>query len=416
MSKEKAENKMLKSDCRSCGNVNLKSIVSLGLSPLANNLLNDINDTDNLYPLDVVYCDKCHNSQLSYVIPPEQLFDTYLYVSSTTKTFRDHFRNAAETYIKEFNLNSDSVVVDIGSNDGVGLVGFKEANVKVVGVDPAVNLAKIANDNGIETINSYFDTDTAEKIVNKFGKVDLVTASNVFAHSDVVKDITTNVFSMLKDDGCFIIEVQYLLDTIKDVTFDNIYHEHVSYWSVTSLSNFFNSFGYSVVKAQHIDTHGGSIRVYVKRQNSNIDASVEKFLTEEKNFGILNGEVYNQFFENIKTIKKNININLHALKEKGLKIIGYGSPAKATTALNYFGVGTNYIDYIVEDNKLKHNKILPGVKIPIFPKDKIKEDKPDVIVIMAWNFAEEIKRNNKELIDSGIRFISIKDLQSENFQ
>ena len=363
-----------------------------------------------------MYCDKCHNSQLSYVIPPEQLFDTYLYVSSTTKTFRDHFRNAAETYIKEFNLNSDSVVVDIGSNDGVGLVGFKEANVKVVGVDPAVNLAKLANDNGIETINSYFDTDTAEKIVNKFGKVDLVTASNVFAHSDVVKDITTNVFSMLKDDGCFIIEVQYLLDTIKDVTFDNIYHEHVSYWSVTSLSNFFNSFGYSVVKAQHIDTHGGSIRVYVKRQNSNVDASVEKFLTEEKNFGILNGEVYNQFFENIKTIKKNININLHALKEKGLKIIGYGSPAKATTALNYFGVGTNYIDYIVEDNKLKHNKILPGVKIPIFPKDKIKEDKPDVIVIMAWNFAEEIKRNNKELIDSGIRFISIKDLQSENFQ
>ena len=415
MLKEK-ENNMIKHDCRSCGNVKLKSIVFLGLSPLANNLLNDINDTDNLYPLDVVYCDKCHNSQLSYVIPPEQLFDTYLYVSSTTKTFRDHFRNAAEMYIKEFNLNSDSIVVDIGSNDGVGLVGFKEANVKVVGVDPAVNLAKLANDNGIETINSYFDTDTAEKIVNKFGKVDLVTASNVFAHSDVVKDITTNVFSMLKDDGCFIIEVQYLLDTIKDVTFDNIYHEHVSYWSVTSLNNFFNSFGYSVVKVQHIDTHGGSIRVYVKRQNSNVDASVEKFLTEENNFGILNGEVYNQFFENIKTIKKNININLHRLKKSGLKIIGYGSPAKATTALNYFEVGTNYIDYIVEDNKLKHNKILPGVKIPIFSKDKIKEDKPDVIVIMAWNFAEEIKRNNKDLIDSGIRFISIKDLQSENFR
>jgi SAM-dependent methyltransferase len=407
---------MIKNDCRSCGHTDLKPVVSLGLSPLANNLLNSVDDTDNLYPLDVVYCDKCHNAQLSYVVPPEWLFDTYLYVSSTAKSFRDHFRNAAETYIGEFNLNSNSVVVDIGSNDGVGLVPFKEVGVKVVGVDPAVNLAKLANDNGIETINSYFDSDTAEKIVAKFGKVDLVTASNVFAHSDVVKDIAKNVFNMLKDDGCFIIEVQYLLDTIKDVTFDNIYHEHVNYWTITSLNNFFNGFGFCVVKVQHIDTHGGSIRVYVKRQNSQVDSSVQQFLNKELEFGILDSKVYDQFFKNIEAMKTNINNNLRSLKDKGLKIVGYGSPAKATTALNYFGVGRNYIDYIVEDNKLKHNKILPGVKIPIFPKEKLKEEKPDVVVIMAWNFAEEIKKNNKELIDAGIRFVSIKELQSDKFE
>ena len=406
---------MIKSDCRSCGNNDLKLIVSLGVSPLANNLLDEINDTDNLYPLDVVYCSKCHNSQLSYVVPPGLMFDTYLYVSSTAKSFRDHFRDAAETYITEFDLNSDSVVVDIGSNDGVGLVRFKEDGIKVLGVDPAVNLAKLANDNDIETINSYFDAEVAEKIVTKFGKVNLVTASNVFAHSDMVRDITENVFRMLKDDGCFIIEVQYFLDTIKDVTFDNIYHEHVSYWTVTSLNNFFNDFGYGVVKVQHINTHGGSIRVYVKKQNSDKDNSVQKFLDEEMEFGILGEKIYEEFFENIKTIKRNINTNLRMLKERGLKIVGYGSPAKATTALNYFEIGTNYIDYILEDNKLKHNKILPGVKIPIFSKDKLKECKPDIIIIMAWNFAEEIKRNNKDLIDSGIRFISIKELQNEGF-
>lgn len=407
---------MIKNDCRSCGNINLKPVVSLGLSPLANNLLTSIDDTDNLYPLDVVYCDKCHNAQLSYVVPPEWLFDTYLYVSSTAKSFRDHFRNAAQLYISEFNLNSNSVVVDIGSNDGVGLVPFMEAEVKVVGVDPAVNIAKLANENGIETINSYFNSDTSEKIIAKFGKVDLVTASNVFAHSDVVRDITENVFRMLKDDGCFIIEVQYLLDTIKDVTFDNIYHEHVNYWTVTSLNNFFNGFGYCVVKVCHIDTHGGSIRVYVKRQDSTIDSSVAEFLKNESDFGLLDYKVYEEFSKNIEAIKKNVNTNLRSLKDKGLKIVGYGSPAKATTALNYFGVGKNYIDYIVEDNKFKHNKILPGVKIPIFSKDRLKEEKPDVVVIMAWNFAEEIKKNNKELIDSGIRFVSIKDLQSDTFE
>jgi len=394
----------------------LKTIVSLGDSPLANNLLDSMNAKDELYPLDVVYCQHCHNCQLSYVIPPEKLFDTYLYVSSTTKTFRDHFKAAAELYMKEFNMNSDSVVVDIGSNDGVGLKPFKEAGIKIVGVDPAVNVAKLANENGIETINAYFDSKVADQIMDKYGKVDLVTASNVFAHSDVVKDIAVNVFKMLKDDGCFIIEVQYLLDTIKDMTFDNIYHEHVSYWSVTSISNFFKQLGFRVVKVQHVDTHGGSIRVYVKRANAVMDPSVQQFLDNEKEFGLLDIKTYDEFFNKIKIVKQNINNNLKKLKDKGYRIVGYGSPAKATTSLNYYGVGTNYIDYIVEDNKLKHNKILPGVKIPIYSKERLKENKPEVIVIMAWNFAEEIKKNNQELIDSGIRFISIKELQNPNFE
>ena len=406
---------MYKNECRCCGNDRLKHIVALGVSPLANNLLNHVDDDDNSYPLDVAYCCKCNYAQLTYVVPPQMLFDNYLYVSSTAKTFRDHFRTAAADYVVEFGLDIDSVVVDIGSNDGIALLPFKEEGIRVCGVDPAANLAKLANENGIETINAYFDAETTNKIVEKFGKVDLVTASNMFAHSDGIKDITTNVFRMLKDDGCFVVEVQYLLDTIKDLTFDNIYHEHLSYWSVTSLNNFFGNFGFFVVKVKHINTHGGSIRVYVKRHATKVDSSVQHFLNTERDFGLNNEKIYESFFEEIKKIKVNVNKNLRALKQEGLKLVGYGSPAKATTALNYFDIGTNYIDYIVEDNKLKHNKILPGVKIPIYSKDRLKEDKPDVVIIMAWNFAEEIKRNNRELIDLGIRFISIKDLQSETF-
>jgi SAM-dependent methyltransferase len=407
---------MIKTLCRGCNSSNLTSVISLGQSPLANNLLNSVDENDELFPLEVVYCEKCHNAQLSYVVPPEKMFDNYLYVSSTAKSFRDHFAKAAEDYTKELKLSTESIVVDVGSNDGIALLPFAQSGIKVVGVEPASNIAKIANERNIETINSYFDKETAEKIISRFGHVDLVTASNVFAHSDLLKDITENVFLMLKEDGTFIIEVQYLVDTIKDMTFDNIYHEHVNYWSVTSLNNFFVRLGFVVTKICHVETHGGSIRAYVKRKDAKIDVSVKTYLDFEEEFGILKKETYEIFYKKMQNVKKNVNKNLSLLKDKGLKIAGYGSPAKATTALNYFEVGTNFIEYVVEDNSLKHNKVIPGVKIPIKPKEELNTNKPDVVVIMAWNFANEIKHNNKDLIESGIRFISIKDLQSEDFK
>jgi len=404
---------MIKATCRCCNSKYLKSTIPLGLSPLANNLLNNINEKDELYPLDVMFCETCTNSQLSFSVSPEKLFNTYLYVSSTAKSFRDHFENASKDYIDEFNLNKDSVVVDIGSNDGIGLSYFKSLGMNVIGIEPASNIAKLANEKGIETINSYFDEHAVKKILTRFSYADLVTASNVFAHSNEIKSITENVFKLLKDDGCFIIEVQYLLDTIKDLTFDNIYHEHVNYWSVTSLNNFFNSLGLSVTNVKHIDTHGGSIRVYVKRIGSIIDKSVNKFLDEEKKFGILDKKTYDNFFLRIEEAKKNVINNLKLLKQKGLKIVGYGAPAKATTLLNYFEIGTEYIDYIVEDNNLKHGKLIPGVKIPIYSKDVLESQRPDIIVVMAWNFFDEIKKNNQKLIDLGIKFISIKQLQEQ---
>jgi SAM-dependent methyltransferase len=400
---------MNKNICRSCNNTDLKPVVSLGLSPLANNLLDSILDQDDLYPLEMVYCPECYNCQLSYVVPANKMFDHYLYVSSTAKSFRDHFEQAAIKYINEFNLNSESFVIDIGSNDGIALKPLKERKIQVLGFEPAKNIAEIAINNGIPTINEYFTTESTKNIVNK---VDIVTASNVFAHADGLEEITHAVFSLLKPEGCFIVEVQYLLDTIKDLTFDNIYHEHVNYWSVTAINNFFNRLGYSVSKVEHIDTHGGSIRVYIKNKGNKIDSSVSDFLQNEKEFGLTDYTTYTKFAKQVEQIKINVNNNIKKYKDQGLTLVGYGSPAKATTSLNYYNIKD--IDYIIEDNTLKHNKILPGVKIPIYSKDKLNEKLPDIIIVMAWNFIEEIKKNNQDLIDKGVKFISIKELQNEN--
>ena len=399
---------MNKITCRGCNSTNLKSVISLGLSPLANNLLNSLEEKDELYPLEMVYCPKCHNCQLSYTVPAEKMFSHYLYVSSTAKSFRDHFEQVAEKYIKEFNLNSNSLVIDIGSNDGIALKPLKDRDIRVLGVEPAKNIAEIAISNGIPTINNYFN---AESIKNILDKADLITASNVFAHADGLDEIANAAFSILKPNGRFIIEVQYLLDTIKDLTFDNIYHEHVNYWSVISLRNFFNRLGYVVSKVEHINTHGGSIRVQIGHPETEIDSSINEFISNELEFGLTEYDTYLEFAKKVEQAKANVNANIKKYKDQGLTLVGYGSPAKATTSLNYYGVKD--IDYIIEDNTLKHNKILPGVKIPIYSKDKLNEKLPDIIIVMAWNFVEEIKKNNQDLIDKGVKFISIKELQNE---
>jgi nucleoside-diphosphate-sugar epimerase/quercetin dioxygenase-like cupin family protein len=398
--------------CRVSGSKKLLPVISLGMSPLANNLLSAKDEQDTLYPLEMMYCPESHNCQLSFVAPPKSMFDHYLYVSSTTSSFRKHFELAAKKYIDDFGLDSNSLVVDVGSNDGIALKPLSDAGINVVGVEPATNIAKIANEKGIKTISEYFTSSTASKIVKEHGKANLITASNVFAHADNLVEITNSAFSLLNEDGTFIVEVQYILDTMRDLTFDNIYHEHVNYWSVTSIKSFFERLGYSVSNIEHIDTHGGSIRVYVQRNKANVNhKSIEKFLNAELEYGLTSYKTYKDFAERVKTVKKNVIKNIKALKRSGKVIVGYGSPAKATTSLNYYGITKKEIDYIIDDNPLKHEKYLPGVKIPIYSREKLNEIKPDVIIVMAWNYFNEIKKNNRDLIESGVEFISIKDLQ-----
>lgn len=399
---------MNKTTCRSCGGNYLKKFLSLGNLPLANNLLSSMDETDELFPLELVYCKTCFNCQLSYVVPPEKMFSNYLYVSSTTSALRTHFQQAAINYINKFNLNDNSFVIDIGSNDGVFLKPLQERGVKVLGVEPASNIAAIALQNGIPTINDFFTSKLVDTITEK---ADIITASNVFAHADNIDDIINTAFKLLKPDGCFIVEVQYLHDTIKDLTFDNIYHEHVNYWTVGAMDAFCRRVGYVITDVEHIDTHGGSIRVYIQNIGHNVQPSVQKFFYSEKEFGLTNIGKFLEFAQRIETAKSTVNNNIKKFKDSGCRLVGYGAPAKATTSLNYYGVKD--IDYIVEDNTLKHNKIVPGVRIPIYAKNKIDEIRPDIIVVMAWNFFNEIVSNNQSLINSGIRFVSIKDLQNE---
>ncbi len=396
-----------KFDCRSCGNNKLKRVVSLGYQPLANNLLNKKDEKCELYPLEVNYCDKCHNCQLSVAVNPKKMFSKYLYTSSTSKSFREHFVNAAKKYIKDFKLNKKkSYIIDIGSNDGVALKPFKDLGYKkILGIEPAKNLAKLANKNKIKTFNGFLEKNNLIKIKKN---ADLILASNVFAHSDKLKEMAECMFKLLKKNGSLIIEVQYLLNTLKDLTFDNIYHEHYNYWSLTSLNNFFVNYSAKIYRAEKINTHGGSIRIYIKKgKKIKIENSVKELIREEENFGIKKFKTYQEFADKVYKIRNKIRKNILNLKSENNKIVGYGSPAKATTALNFFGI-SNEIDCIVEDNKLKHGKFLPGMKIPIVSKDKIKNKKADCALVLAWNFFDEIKKKNEDLAH---KFVSIKDLE-----
>jgi len=411
---EKEKNLLMKSykfNCRSCGNNNLKRVVSLGYQPLANNLIKKKDEKSDLYPLEVNYCPNCHNCQLSIAVDPKKMFSNYLYTSSTSKIFRKHFIDAAKKYSKELKLNKKkSYIIDIGSNDGVALqpflnLGFK----KVLGIEPAKNLAKLANKNKIKTFNGFLEKKNLKKIKKN---ADLILASNVFAHSDKLKEMAECMISLLGKKGTIIIEVQYLMNTLKDLTFDNIYHEHYNYWSLTSLSYFFSQLRAKIFRCEKVDTHGGSIRVYIKKdKNIKIESSVKKFLKEEEDFGIKKFETYRKFGEKVYKIRENVLNNIKKLREKNKIIIGYGAPAKATTALNFFGI-TKEIDFIVEDNRLKHNKYIPGVKIPIKNKSQIK-NKNNVILVLAWNFYEDIKKSNSDLSE---HFVSIKDLETSNLK
>ena len=405
---EKEKNLLLncyKFDCRSCGNTNLKRVVSLGYHPLANNLLNKKDEKCELYPLEVNYCERCHNCQLSVAVNPKKMFSNYLYTSSTSKSFREHFINAAKKYIKDLKLNKNkSYIIDIGSNDGVALKPFKDLGFKkILGVEPAKNLAKLANKNKIKTFNGFLEKNNLNKIKNN---ANLILASNVFAHSDKLKEMTECMLKLLNKNGTIIIEVQYLLNTLKDLTFDNIYHEHYNYWSLTSLVNFFNQYDSKIYRVEKINTHGGSLRVYVKKgKKTKVENSVKKLIKEEDKFGIKKYRTYQEFAKKVYKIRDNVRANILKIKNNS-KIIGYGSPAKATTSLNFFGISKE-IDFIVEDNKFKHGKYVPGVGIKIIGKKDLKT-KVDCMLVLAWNFFNEIKKNNSDLAN---KFLNIKDLE-----
>ena len=395
-----------KFNCRVCANQDMKRVLSLGLMPLANNLNPNTKTESTKYPLEVNLCNKCYNCQLSYVVDPKKMFKNYLYLSSTSSIFVDHFKKAADKYIKKFKLKSNSCIIDIGSNDGIALKPFLDKGFNnIIGVEPAKNIAILAKKNGIKTINSFFNNQILNKIKHK---ADLIMASNVFAHTDQIDEITQTVKKILKDKGLFIVEIQYLLNTLKDYTFDNIYHEHVNYWCLHSLKTYFEKFDLQVIDAEKIDTHGGSLRVYISKKNKfKISKNVKKILDNEVGSGIKDGKIFDNFREIVENKKKIVITNFKKIKKKYKNIYGYGAPAKATTLINYFRI-SDYIDFIFEDNELKHNKYIPNTKIKIISKKNFSKN-IKCLVVFAWNFFDNIRNKNKKLSKN---IISIKDLEN----
>ena len=395
--------------CRICKNKKLETILDLGEMPLANAFLdeNQLGQEELFYPLRVVWCESCGLLQIDEIVPPEILFSNYVYVSGTSEALRKHFEGLATEVVNDFNLNSESLVVDIGSNDGTLLKEFRKFSVHVIGVEPAVNIAKIAEENGIKTINYFFSEDTAKEIVKETVKADAVTATNVVAHTNDLDDLLKGIAYLLKDEGVFVIEVPYLVDLLDKVEFDTIYHEHLSYFAVRPLKRLFEVHDFKIVNVERVTIHGGTIRVFASKKKSSykINESVSQLISLEMEKGLTEIAAYRKFAERVEKLKADLVSLLQKLKSENKKVIGYGAAAKGNTLLNYYRVGPDLIEFIADLSPMKQNKFTPGTHIPVYSPERIYDAKPDYMVILAWNFADEIMEQQAEFKEMGGQFI-----------
>lgn len=397
--------------CRMCEGKDLTQVWSFGDTPLANSYLKpeQVGSVEEPFaPLDIFYCGDCHLVQMLDVVDPDVLFSNYLYVSSTSPKFVAHFEDYAKHLIERFGLDKEDLVVDVGSNDGVLLKPFKERGIRILGIDPAQNVAEMANNDGIETIADYFTPEVADKIVADKGKAKIIAANNVFAHTDDVNLFVEATKRLLADDGVYVFEVQYLGSLIKKNLFDIVYHEHVCYYSVHPLVKFFAKHNMEVFDVERPTVHGGSLRVFVQKKGGPHERSerLSEILHEEKTQALTTLAPYQQFASRIQQNKEKLQEILQTIKKEGKRIVGYGAPAKATTLLYALGIDGETIDYIVDDDKkFKQGMVMPGNHIPIVAPKKLYEDKPDYCLVLAWNFAEPIMENHANFKKQGGKFI-----------
>lgn len=396
--------------CRTCLSEDISLAFSLTPSPPGNNFTKsrDLNDSAKVFPLDLYFCNDCSHVQLGHVVDKRFLFQNdYSYVSATSSVFVEHLSDYATYAIDILDLKKGSFVVDIGSNDGTCLKFFQEAGMEVLGIDPAKNIAQIANSNGIETIADFFSLSLAESIVKDLGDADLVTSHNACAHIDDLDEIISGVKKMLSPSGVFIMEVGYFLDVYKNKWFDTIYHEHLDFHTISPLKKLFKRHGMEIFMAQRISPQGGSIRVFAQKSNGvfDIDSSVDELIELESKNGLHEINTLKNFGREVNEVGKRFRKLLTRIKADGSTIAAYGAPTKATTLCYHFGIDGNYIDFIVDDNPLKQNLYSPGKSIPVLSSDEIYERNPDFLVILAWNFAESIIQNHRKYIESGGSFI-----------
>ena len=404
-----ARNYFRRNRCRLCNSNSLDSVLKFCSTPPANAFVDNenLNIKQETYPLEVFFCSNCKHVQLLDVVDPSILFKNYVYVSGTSPVFIKHFKDYAVGLINNFKPSFDEIIIDIGSNDGTLLSFFKAAGFKVLGIDPAKEISEIANKKGIETLNSFFNLEISKMIKNNYPKASIITANNVFAHCDDLIGIVNGVKNLLSENGIFVFEVSYLVDVIGKTLFDTIYHEHLSYHSVIPLINFFKSNGMELFKVEQINTHGGSLRGFAKLKNSNIkkDDSIDNLVKLELELGINNSQTFFEFNEKITSIKNRLLEILYKLKSEGKKIGAFGAPAKATTLMFHFGLNNDLIDFIIDDSPLKQGLFSPGLHIPVLSSDTLKTEKPDYLLLLAWNFTDSIVEKNKEFLESGGHFI-----------
>jgi SAM-dependent methyltransferase len=395
--------------CRYCDTPLGNPFLDLGAQPLANNLprRQDAGKSEFHCPLAVVKCPKCHLVQLTHSAPAHLMFDEYLYVSSTTQTFRTHFAEYSADIRNRLSGKEKPLAVDIGSNDGLLVSCYDKAGMRGVGVEPARNLAADANKRGVTTLNRYFGKETVQEIVATYGKADAISANNVFAHIDDIQSVARNVRELLADNGFFVIEFAYLVTMLEKMFFDMIYHEHVCYIDVTALGFLMERFGMELFDITEVSTHGGSLRVFIQKKGGPRKRTVivDRFLREEKEKGCLGDKVYQDFGVRVLNFKEKLNGMIRGLKEQGKSVSGYGAPAKASTIINFCGLTPREIDYIVDDNPLKQDRLIPGRKIPIVPSAYLNEHPTDYVLIFAWNFAKEIIAKIEPLRARGVKFI-----------
>jgi hypothetical protein len=395
-------------ECRICRGRNLHQFLSLGDQPHCNHFLRreELGSKEHCYPLDLYFCQDCGLVQLGYVVPPEVMFRDYPYVSGTTVTLTSHFHQMARDIVERFNLAAGSRIVDIGSNDGTFLRGFLKQGMSVLGVDPAINIAKMANESGIETIPDFFGRKVAGHIVRERGKAEVVTAAGVFYHIPDLDDVVEGVRVLLSDDGVFVVQANYLLDMLEKNSFDNIYHEHLHYYSLKPLTVLFRRFDMEVFHAERNSIHGGSIVVYVRKGIPCAPGkSVDAILALEAERGVYELDTYRQFAIQVGHIREELLAILEDLKGKGKRIAAYGAPAKGNTMLNYCRIGPDTIEYAVEKNPLKEGLFTPGMHIPVISEGEARRNQPDYYLILPWNFLDEFLEKEKSFRERGGRFI-----------